>query len=147
LVPRAALRFALGFVLSPFQGLIFGVVGTQGDASLCPGLCTVALSGLDIQDGRNPGLRFALPWALFCRPFRAGFVGWSGPRAALCFALGFVLSPFQGLIYRLVGTQGGASLCPGLCPVALSGLDFQVDRNPGLRFALPWALYCRPFRA
>ena len=27
-----------------------GVTGTQGDAALCPGLCTVALSGLDLRE-------------------------------------------------------------------------------------------------
>jgi len=41
---------------------------TQGGASLCPGLWSFALSGLDLGGGLLPRVS---PWALACRPFRA----------------------------------------------------------------------------
>ena len=63
LLPRVSLRFALGYVLLPFQGVLSPKHHiTQGVASLCPGLCAFALSGRAVaKTSHNPGCRFACP--------------------------------------------------------------------------------------
>ena len=169
---RLTQGFALGFAMPPFQGWI----RVFADPGLRPGLCYAALSGLDfgvrLIPGLRPGLCYAAlsgliwirrprasPWALLCRPFRAGsghspdprayalgfamppFQGWFGFARSQGFALGFAMPPFQGWIV-------GLSPCPRASPWALLCRPFRADLgdspDPGLT---PWAMLCRPFRA
>src|SRR5579871_4082940 len=95
------------------------------------------------------GFRFASPFALEGRPYRAG-LRWGGNdgRVSLRFALRSRRTPLQGWV-TVGGNDGRVSLrftlrsrrtpIQGLVPVAAT--------IPGFRFASPFALEGRPYRA
>ena len=59
-----------------------------------------------------------------CRPFRAARFEVTDTQG---FTLGFVLPPFQGLVFGVVMTQGGAALCPGLTCFGPLGAEQEKD--------------------